>query len=242
MASARRSARLLDMAKSKDTNKAPGRWAQIFRLFGETIKVDKLSLPLTALVSLSALAAGLLLAVYASDNVLSTIIYAALGLLASVMLGLLVMSRRAEAVAYGRIDGQAGAVGAVVSSAIKRGWRTSEVPVAVNPRTRDAIYRCVGAAGVVLIAEGSRNGTKMILDEEVRKLKRSTPGVQIHIFYVTGDDTGTPLGKLAREIMRLKRSLNRSEVSAVNARLQALGMNLPIPKGIDPKKMRASRR
>lgn len=230
------------MAKSTDAQKTPGRWSQIFTLFGQTIKVDKLALPLTALVSLSVLAAGILLAIYASDNVLMTIIYGALGLLAAVMLGLIVMSRRAEAVAYGRIAGQPGAVGAVVSSAVKRGWRTSEMPVAVNPRTRDAIYRCVGSAGVVLIAEGSRNGTKLILDEEIRKLKRTTPGVQIHIFYVTGDDTGTPLGKLAREITRLKRSLNRSEVSAVNARLQALGMNLPIPKGIDPNKMRASRR
>lgn len=230
------------MAKSTDAQKTPGRWAEIFRLFGQTIKVDKLALPLTALVTLSTLAAGVLLAVYASDNVLTTIIYAALGLLAAVMLGLIVMSRRAEAVAYGRIAGQPGAVGAVVSSAIKRGWRTSEMPVAVNPRTRDAIYRCVGAAGVVLIAEGSRNGTKLILDEEIRKLKRTTPGVQIHIFYVTGDDSGTPLGKLAREIMRLKRTLNRAEVSTVNARLQALGMNLPIPKGIDPNKLRASRR
>ena len=230
------------MAKSTDAQKTPGRWAEIFGLFGQTIKVDKLALPLTALVTLSTLAAGVLLAVYASDNVLTTIIYAALGLLAAVMLGLIVMSRRAEAVAYGRIAGQPGAVGAVVSSAIKRGWRTSEMPVAVNPRTREAIYRCVGAAGVVLIAEGSRNGTKLILDEEIRKLKRTTPGVQIHIFYVTGDDSGTPLGKLAREIMRLKRTLNRAEVSTVNARLQALGMNLPIPKGIDPNKMRASRR
>jgi hypothetical protein len=230
------------MAKSTDSQKTPGRWGQIFTLFGQTIKVDKLALPLTALVSLSVLAAGTLLAIYASDNILTTIIYAALGLLAAVMLGLIVMSRRAEAVAYGRIAGQPGAVGAVLSSAIKRGWRTSEMPVAVNPRTRDAIYRCVGSAGVVLIAEGSRTGTKMILDEEIRKLKRATPGVQIHIFYVTGDDSGTPLGKLAREIMRLKRKLNRSEVSAVNARLQALGMNLPIPKGIDPNKMRASRR
>jgi hypothetical protein len=230
------------MAKNSDKQKTPGRWGQIFKLFGQTIKVDKLALPLTALVTLTVLAAGILLSVFASDNALMTIIYSVMGLLAALMLGLIVMSRRAEAVAYGRIEGQAGAVGAVISSAIKRGWRTSEVPVAVNPRTRDAIYRCVGVAGVVLIAEGSRSGSKQILDEELRKLKRTTPGVQIHIFYVTGDDSGTPLAKLPREIMRLKRTLNRSEVSAVNSRLQSLGMNLPIPKGMDPTKMRGSRR
>ena len=230
------------MAKQTDNTKVQGRWAQIFKLFGETIKVDKAALPLTLLVVVVSLAAGITLAFYGSDNVLFTIIYIVLGLLAAVMLGLIVMSRRAEKVAYRRIEGQPGAVGAVITSAIKRGWRTSEVPVAVNPRTRDAIYRCVGSAGVVLIAEGSRGGTKTILDEEVRKLKRATPGVQIHIFYVTGDSSGTSLAALPREVTRLKRTLSRGEVSAVNARLQALGMNLPIPKGIDPARMRPSRR
>jgi len=230
------------MAKTDKKQKTPGRWGQIFKLFGQTIKVDKLALPLTLLVSLSVLATGVLLAIFTSDNVLTTIIFSVLGLLAAMLLGLLVMSRRAEAVAYGRIEGQAGAVGAVISSAVKRGWRTSEVPVAVNPRTRDAIYRCVGAAGVVLIAEGGRSGAKQILDEEVRKLKRTAPGVQIHIFHVTGDASGTPLAKLPREILRLKKTLNRSEVSAVNSRLQSLGMNLPIPKGIDPTRLRGARR
>ncbi len=230
------------MAKSTDSNKAPSRWREIFTLFGQTIKADKLALPLALLVGLGSLGAGIALGIFASDNVLSTIIYIVLGALAAVMLSLIVMSRRAEKIAYGRIEGQPGAVGAVISSAVKRGWRTSEVPVAVNPRTRDAIYRCVGGAGVVLIAEGSRNGTKLILDEEVRKLKRATPGVTIHVFYVTGDESGTPLAKLAREILKLKRSLNRAEVNAVNSRLQALGMNLPIPKGIDPNRMRPSRR
>ncbi len=230
------------MAKQTDSAKPQGRWAQIFKLFGETIKVDKAALPLTLLVSLGALAVGILLAIYGSDNVLFTIIYLVLGLFAAAMLGLIVMSRRAEKVAYGRIQGQPGAVGAVITSSIKRGWRTSEVPVAVNPRTRDAIYRCVGAAGVVLVAEGSRTGTKTILDEEIRKLKRATPGVQIHVFYVTGDSSGTPLASLGREVTRLKRTLSRAEVSAVNSRLQALGMNIPIPKGIDPARMRPSRR
>ena len=165
-----------------------------------------------------------------------------LSVTAAMMIGLLILSRRAERVAYSRIEGQPGAVGAVVTSAVRRGWRTSEIPVAVNPRTRDAIYRCVGSAGVVLIAEGSRNGTKTILDEEVRKLKRATPGVSIHVFYVTGDESGTPLAKLGREITGLKRTLNRSEVSLVNARLQAMGTKLPIPKGIDPKRIRPVRR
>mgnify|MGYP003352692034 FL=1 len=117
------------------------------------------------------------------------------------------------------------------------------MPVAINPRTQEAVYRAVGAAGIVLIAEGSRTGTKLILEEELRKLKRVAPGVTVHVFHVTNDASGTPLIKLGREVTRLKRVLNRAEVAAVNNRLQSLGqMSLPIPKGIDPRKMRAPRR
>lgn len=233
------------MAEEQKTKKAPGRWAQIFTLYRETIKVDKLALLLTLLAFFGALAAGALLAIpsFGQGNIIGGILYTVLAIVGSILLALLVMSNRAQKVAYRRIEGQAGAVGAVMSSSIKRGWRTSEMPVAVNPRTRDAVYRAVGSAGIVLVAEGSRNGTKLILDDEVRKLKRIVPSVQVHVFYVTNDETGTPLIKLSREVTRLKRVLNRNEVSVVNNRLQALGtFNMPIPKGVDPKKMRAARR
>ncbi len=233
------------MAKETQQNKTPGRWGQIFTLYRETIKVDKLALVMSLLVALLTLGVGLVLAIpsFAAGNIIGGIAYSILGLTAAVLLSLLVMSNRAQKVAYGRISGQPGAVGAVLTSSIRRGWRTSEMPVAVNPRTRDAVYRAVGAAGIVLITEGSRSGTKLILDEELRKLKRVAPSVQVHVFYVTNDATGTPLIKLAKEITRLKRTLNRAEVSAVNNRLQALGsFNMPIPKGIDPRKMRAARK
>jgi hypothetical protein len=231
------------MAKQTQNTKAPGRWGQIFTLYRETIKVDKLALVLALLVAAVSIAVSLVLALpaFASGNIIAGVIYSVLGLTATVLLSLLVMSNRAQKVAYGRIAGQPGAVGAVLTSSIRRGWRTSEIPVAINPRTRDAIYRAVGAAGIVLITEGSRAGTKLILDEELRKLKRVAPSVSVHVFYVTNDSSGTPLIKLAREITRLKRNLNRAEVSAVNSRLQALGhFNMPIPKGVDPRKMRAT--
>lgn len=233
------------MAKDKQENKTPGRWGQIFTLYRETIKVDKLALVLALLVAFATIGVTLLLAIpsFGAGNIIGGVLYSVLGLTAAVLMSLLVMSNRAQKVAYGRIAGQPGAVGAVLTSSIRRGWRTSEMPVAVNPRTRDAVYRAVGAAGIVLITEGSRSGTKLILDEELRKLKRVAPSVQVHVFYVTNDASGTPLIKLAKEITRLKRNLNRAEVSAVNNRLQALGtFNMPIPKGIDPRKMRAARK
>lgn len=233
------------MAKDKSAKANDGRWSQIFDLFGKTIKVDKLALVYSILVGLAVLAIAAIPTVqsFGTANFVGGFVWAILGITAAVMSGFLVMSRRAEKVAYSRIEGQMGAVGAVLTSALKRGWRTSEVPVAINPRSREAIYRAVGAAGIVLIAEGSRSGTKMILDEELRKLKRVAPGVTVHVFYVTGDGQGTPLIRLTKEVRRLKKTLRRAEVSTVNHRLQSLGgLNLPIPKGIDPNRMRPSRR
>jgi hypothetical protein len=61
-------------------------------------------------------------------------------------------------------------------------------------------------------------------------------------FYVCGDEGSTPLHKLGSSLYRLKKQMNRSEVSAVNKRLGALGTSMPIPKGIDPNRMRASHR
>jgi hypothetical protein len=233
------------MAKDKTSQPSDGRWSQIFDLFGKTIKVDKLALVYSLLAGLAILGVALIPTVqsFSTQNYVGGFIWAILGLTSAVMLGFIVMSRRAEKVAYSRIEGQMGAVGAVLTSALKRGWRTSEVPVAINPRSREAIYRAVGSAGIVLIAEGSRSGTKLILEEELRKLKRVTPGVDVHVFYVTGDSNGTPLIRLTKEIRKLKKSLRRGEVSTVNHRLASLGgLNLPIPKGIDPKRMRMSRR
>lgn len=233
------------MAKNSTAQKQPGRWGQVFRLYRETIKVDKLALLYSLLGFVSLLGAGIWLSVesFKTANYLGGVVYLILGIVSAILTGLLLMSRRAEKVAYSRIEGQPGAVGAVITSSIRRGWRTSEMPVAINPRTQDAIYRAVGAAGIVLIAEGSRNGTKLILEEELRKLKRVTPGVPVHVFYVTNDSSGTPLIRVSREIMKLKRTLNRAEVSTVNSRLQSLGsLNVPIPKGIDPRKMRMPRR
>jgi hypothetical protein len=155
--------------------------------------------------------------------------------------GLIVMSRKAEQVAYSQIEGQPGAVSAVLRSALKRGWRGSEVPVAVN-RNQDAVYRAIGPAGVVLIGEGVRTRVQSMLDDERRKVQRSLPGVDVKFVYVTQDADGVKLMTLAPTLLKMKRVLNRNEVAVIDKRLSALTTAMPIPKGIDPRKMRAQRR
>jgi hypothetical protein len=157
---------------------------------------------------------------------------------------MIVLSRRAEAAAYARFEGQPGAAGAVLNSALRRGWRFSDMPVHISPKTQEMVYRAVGPGGVVLIGEGSsRARVQAMVEDERRKVARIAPGVATNAFYVIpGDEKSVPLAKLGRTILKLKRALNRSEVSVVANRLDSIGMNIPVPKGIDPSRMRAPRR
>ena len=97
------------MAKETKKPKEPGRWGQIFRLFRETIKVDKAALWLVILAVVLSLGAGVLLILTSLNNIILAIIYGVLSVTAAMMIGLLILSRRAERVAYSRIEGQPGA-------------------------------------------------------------------------------------------------------------------------------------
>ena len=233
------------MAK-KDQSKTPkkqGQVRQLLSMYKMTMSADKTAiwwalLPFAVSV-LVGTALGLLLS---PSNALGLVTWIVTGVLAGFLGFLITMSRRAERVAYQNIEGKQGAVGAVISSALKRGWRTSERPVAVNPKTFDAVYRAIGPAGVVLIAEGKRTQVRQLLEDEKKRVARVASGVPIHVFYVVDDSEGIPLLKLVRSVYKLKRTLNRTEISAVANRLSTVGMNLAVPKGIDPTKFRAPRR
>lgn len=229
------------MAKSE---KPKGRIRQLIDVYKMTFKVDKAAIgwSLLGLIipTLVGLGAGF---VIGNGNGFAIAIWTVTGVLAGLLVSLIVMGRRAERAAYSQIEGQPGAVGAVLANALRRGWRSSEMPVAVNPKTADAVYRAVGPAGVVLIGEGSHTRAQVLLNDEKRRLARVVPGVPVIVLTVTGTPEATPLHKLTYAIYKQKRVLNRAELRTVNARLQSLGSALPIPKGIDPtRKMRAPRR
>ena len=134
-----------------------------------------------------------------------------------------------------------GAVGAVLAN-IRKGWRAAEMPVAVNPRSQDAVYRAIGPAGVVLVGEGTRSRVKVLLEDERRKVSRVAPGAPIEFVYVTNDAEATALPDLSKTLYKMKKSMSRGEISVVAKRLESLGMNIPIPKGIDPTKLGKMRR
>jgi len=158
-----------------------------------------------------------------------------------VLVGLIILGRRAERAAYSQIEGQPGAVGAVLRSSLKRSWRGSEMPIAVNGKTQDAVYRATGRGGVVLISEGPKTRTQRMVDEERRKINRVLPNVPVTTISVGPDSDSVPLHKVPRTLAKIKPTLTKAEVIAISNRLQSLENPMPIPKGVDPLKVRAQR-
>lgn len=230
------------MAK-KDKVKEPGRIRQLWRVYKITAKQDKNSVWVALLAFLSALAVGLLLSVFTTGgNPFLATAWIVSAVITGVLLAMIVMSRRAERMAFLQIEGQAGAVGAVLDSQIRRSWRASSRPVAVAPKTMDAVYRMIGRPGVVLIGEGSSARLRQMLDDEQRKVNRAAPGVPVSKLVVSTDDSGVRLHQLLKTVYKLDKKLTKAEVTAVSNRLESLGGSLPIPKGIDPMRFRPSKR
>lgn len=226
-------------------DKKPGRMRQLWKIYKITAKNDPTSVWLALLGFLGAIAGGLSIGyLTAGFNSFSFWLWAFTGVTTGILFAMVVMSRRAERNAYMQIEGQAGAVGAVLDSQIRRRWRAQSMPVAVNAKSREAVYRMIGPAGVVLIGEGSSARVQQMLDDEARKTSRSVPGVVIHKLRVNQDQGGIRLHLLLKSVYKLKKTLNRGEVTAVANRLAALGSAtaMPIPKGIDPNKIRAPKR
>ncbi|MCU1480164.1 MAG: hypothetical protein JWQ19_950 [Subtercola sp.] len=235
------------MARTKEkTPKKPkedGRLKQMWQVLQMTRRYDKNVVPLLLLSLLGPVAIGLIVALIIGDgNVFTIVLCIIAGFLAGILVALMVLSRRAETAAYGQIEGQPGAVGAVLRSSLKRTWRGSEMPVAVNAKTQDAIYRAVGRGGVVLIGEGPKSRTTRMLEDERRKVLRVLPNVPVTLLFVGPDEDSMKLQKISSKLARIKPTLTKPEVLAVDNRLTSLGTaNLPIPKGVDPMKARPQR-
>ncbi|MFM9876487.1 MAG: DUF4191 domain-containing protein [Rhodoglobus sp.] len=223
--------------------KEPGRLKQMFQVFQMTRRYDKLAIWYLLLAFLLPILVSVVLAIVLSgDSVLGIVLYVIAGVLGGVLLFLIVLGRRAEKAAYSQIEGQPGAVGAVLKSSLRRGWTASEMPVTVSPKTQYAVYRAVGRGGVALIGEGPRSRTQRMLEEERRSIVRILPNVPVTFVYVGPDAESVPLYKLPAKLRRLKPVLRKPEIVAVSNRLNSLGKNgLPIPKGIDPMRVRSQR-
>ena len=234
------------MARSKDktprTPKEPGRLKQMWQVFQMTRRYDSKIVLYMILGFLLPVVIGVALAlIFSPGNALTMTLWIIAGVLGGILTMLILLGRRAEKAAYSQIEGQPGAVGAVLRSSLKRGWVGSEMPVAVNGKTQDAVYRAVGRGGVVLISEGPQSRTSRMIDEERRKVNKVLGNVAITVISVGPDEDAVPLHKLPSRLTKIKKTVTKAEVLAMNNRLSSLRTAMPIPKGIDPMKARPQR-
>jgi hypothetical protein len=229
--------------EKKKANKEPGRFRQMWQVFQMTRRYDKNAVWYMALGFAVPVAVGLTAGlILNSDSIFGLVLWIVAGVMGGFLAFLIILGRRAEKAAYSQIEGKPGAVGSVLKSSLRRGWIASEMPIAVNGKTQDAVYRAIGRGGIVLIGEGPKTRTAKMVDEERRRVGRILPHVPVNTLHVGPDDDAIPLHKLARRLRKFKNKLSKAEVLAISNRMSSLGKNgLPIPKGIDPFKARAPR-
>ncbi len=217
--------------------KKPSQLKQIGEVFKMTRRSDPQVVWLMVLAFLGVIAVSLVIGLLLQNPITGLIIGIPLGLLAAVF----ILSRRAERAAFAQIENQPGASGAALGT-LRRGWITEEQPVAVNPRTQDAVFRAIGRPGVVLVSEGPSHRAKPLLDAERKKLSRILPNVTVHVIESGRGEGQVPISQIAKTMNKFKNELTKVEVNAVSKRISSLGgKRLPIPKGIDPYKARPQR-
>jgi hypothetical protein len=226
--------------------KKPGRIAQVKQVFLSAKAVDPAIGWWMALAALGVLVVAAVVGIIFSALVYALIIGLPLAFLAATI----VLSRRAERAAYKQIEGQPGAVGAALRS-IRRGWYIEETPVAADAqRATDLqsaalVYRAVGRPGIVLIGEGPSGRAQKLLVAERRKVERVASGVPVTLLRVGegGTEDEVSIRKLANRVQRMKPVLTKDEVAVVNKRLKSIGgVRPPLPKGVDPTKVRMDRK
>ena len=180
-------------------------------------------------------AALLVLAVFVVIGLLigHIVIFSIIGVLLAVFAGTAVFGRRATKSMYAQVEGRPGAAAAVLQS-MRGDWRVT--PAVGFTRNQEMLHRVVGRAGVVLVGEGqSVAAIRQLIVDQKRRVGRVAPETPVYDVIVGDGEGQVTIPKLQQHIMKLPSNLRKSEVSALEARLRALGtQNMPIPKGPVP--------
>lgn len=223
------------------TPKQPGRFKQIQQFYKETSKIDRTIPAWTLGVFFAILLIGVAIGFLIGHPIYLAVLSLPLALLGA----MIVMMRKGEKAAYGQIAEQQGA-SIVALRGLRGNWNFEETPVAVDPRTKDVVFRVIGPSGIVLIGDGNPSRLKGLLAQEEKRTRRVAASVPLHIVQAGPHEGQVPVDKLARHIMKLRNPnglLNKDEISQVQRRMRAIGgMNVPIPKGVDPTRARMDRR
>mgnify|MGYP001253375434 FL=1 len=233
------------MARSTTPEKRPGFFSQLRTLFTFTRKafpwLPYLLIGILVLGVGAGIGIGFVIQPVAWWSVL---LWAVTGLMAGILAAMMTMTRLSTKAMYRQIDGMPGATGHVLSTSLGRKWQASEMPVGINPKTQEAVYRAIGRGGVVIVGEGTRGRLTRLVNDERSKIKRVASGVPITVLYVGHGDDEVPIAKLASTIKKLPKAIDRATMAAVIKRVDSVSQSLaslPIPKGMDPNRVRAPR-
>jgi hypothetical protein len=155
-----------------------------------------------------------------------------LAVLAAVAVGMLVFGQVAQRTQYKMLAGQPGAAASVLES-MRGNWTVT--PAVSGNRNLDLVHRVVGRPGVILVAEGSPARVGPLLGAEKKRIARVAQQVAIYDFQVGEEEGQVPIGKLQRQLMKLPRTMTKTDVAALNDRLRALPQTMRMPKGPIPK-------
>jgi hypothetical protein len=222
------------MARKETSENTSGRLKQIVQTYKMTRRVDsKVGLVVAAV---GIVTFGVILAL---GFLINHPIYAGiLGFLLAFLAMAIIFGRRAEAAAFGQLEGQPGAAAAVLEN-VGKGW--SVTPAVAMTRNQDVVHRAVGKGGIVLVGEGNPNRVKGLLAAEKKLMARIVLDVPVTDIIIGTGEGEVSLKKVRTILLKLPRVLPGPKVTEVNDRLRALGdlmKNMPVPKGPMPKGMR----
>jgi len=234
------------MAKrAPEPEKRPGFFSQIKSLFRFTREVYGWLPWAQIAILVGGVLLGLLVGYLIPPfQVWTLVLWAITGLMLGVLGSLFLMTRLSTNAMYTKIDGMPGASGHVLSTSLGRHWQASDTPVGINPKTQEAVYRAVGRGGIVVVGEGARGRLTRLVNEERSKAQRVANGVPVNVFYVGHGDDEVAIADLSKTIKKLPKTINKTTMAAVIRRIDSVSQSvssLPIPKGIDPTKVRAQR-
>lgn len=234
------------MASRTDTaEKRPGFFSQITSLYRFTQKEYRWLPWLLIGILIVGVWAGVLVGFLIPPVAIwSVVLWGVTGLLVGVLVAMMTLTRLSTKAMYLKIDGMPGAAGQVLSTSLGRSWQASDMPVGINPKTQEAVYRAVGRGGVVVVGEGTRGRLTRLINDERSKVQRVASGVPMTVLYVGHGEDEVPIDQLAKTIKKLPKKVDNATMAAVIKRLDSVSQSLaslPIPKGIDPTKARAPR-
>ncbi|CAB4861937.1 unannotated protein [freshwater metagenome] len=219
----------------------PGRIRQILDVLVLVIKRDRLALLWLILGTLGPIAAGIVFAISATGGEpISFVVSIIFGVLAGVLGFLIVLGQLTQRLMYSNLQGQPGAVSALIKNQLRRSWRGNDTPIRMN-KNQDIVYRVVGKPGVVIVSEGVRSRVAPLVEDARREVQRIVPGVPVNLLHVGSD--GLTLKEFFPALYKIKGRVRPAEIVVVSNRLNSIAKTPAsmMPKGIDPTKMRAPR-